>query len=89
MSGSEHNPHLRDRHLVRFLLGVLRGKPEVVGHFLEHCPDFVAAGSLGELAENMNAVTGDEAIDPQVLAPRSAATTRTYRAARASSTTTS
>jgi hypothetical protein len=68
VSGSEHNPHLRDRHLVRFLLGVLRGKPEVLDHFLEHSPDFVAANSLGELAGKMNAVSGEEAIDPQVLA---------------------
>jgi hypothetical protein len=68
ISGSEHNPHLRERQRVRFLLGVLRGKPKMLGHFLEHCPDFVAAESLEELAGKMNAVSGEEAIDPLVLA---------------------
>ncbi|MHB8492557.1 MAG: FAD-dependent oxidoreductase, partial [Solirubrobacteraceae bacterium] len=68
ISGSEHNSDLRDRHLVRFLLSVLRGKPELLNHFLEHSPDFVAADSLGELAGKMNEVTGEDAIEPQVLA---------------------
>jgi hypothetical protein len=53
---------------VRFLLGVLRGKPEMLRHFLEHSPDFVAGENLEELATKMNAVSGEEAIDPRVLA---------------------
>jgi predicted oxidoreductase len=67
VSGSEHNPHLRDRQLVPFLLGVLRGKPEMLEHFLEHSPDFVSATSLGELAQKMNEVTGEEAISAEIL----------------------
>ena len=51
VSGSQHNPHIRDRHVVRFLLSVLRGKPVLVTHFVERCPDFVVADSLGELAQ--------------------------------------
>jgi hypothetical protein len=67
VSGSEHNPHLRDRHLVRFLLGVLRGKREMLEHFLEHSPDFLSASSLSELAAKMNALSGEEAIQEAVL----------------------
>jgi hypothetical protein len=67
VSGSQHNPHLRERRPVRFLLGILLGKPGLVRHFLEGSPDFVAAGSLPELAAKMNAVTGETAIDPAVL----------------------
>jgi uncharacterized protein len=67
VSGSQHNPHLRERRPVRFLLSVLLGKPRVVSHFLEGSPDFVAADSLAELAQKMNAVTGDDAIDPELL----------------------
>jgi uncharacterized protein len=71
VSGSQHNPHLRERRLVPFLLGVLLGKPGLVNHFLEGSPDFVAAASLGELAAKMNDVTaeltGKRAIDPAVL----------------------
>jgi uncharacterized protein len=67
VSGSQHNPHLRERRLVRFLLGVLLGKPTLVRHFLEGSPDFVAAGSLAELAQRMNVVTGEQAIEAEAL----------------------
>jgi hypothetical protein len=68
VSGSQHNPHLRERRPLRFVLGVLLGKPRLVRHFLKGSPDFVAADSLAELAGEMNAVTGEDAIDPDVLA---------------------
>jgi uncharacterized protein len=67
VSGSQHNPHLRERRLVPFLLGVLLGKPRLVRHFIEGSPDFVAASSLAELAGKMNEVTGESAIRPEVL----------------------
>jgi uncharacterized protein len=67
VSGSQHNPHLRERRRVRFLLGVLLGKPNLVKHFLQGSPDFVAAPTLAELASKMNEVTGEEAIDPDRL----------------------
>ncbi|HWX45618.1 MAG TPA: FAD-binding protein, partial [Solirubrobacteraceae bacterium] len=68
VSGSQHNPHLRERRRVRFLLGVLLGKPRMVSHFLEGSPDFVSARTLPELARRMNEVTDEQAIDPEVLA---------------------
>lgn len=71
VSGSQHNPHLRERRLVPFLLSVLLGKPGLVRHFLEGSPDFVSAATLSELAAKMNDVsaelTGERAIDPVVL----------------------
>jgi predicted oxidoreductase len=67
VSGSQHNPHLRERRIVPFLLSVLLGKPGLVEHFLEGSPDFVSASSLGELATKMNEVTGEGAIDAKVL----------------------
>ena len=60
MSGSQHNPHLREKRIVPFLLSVLLGKPGLVRHFLEGSPDFVAAATLEELAVKMNEVTGEE-----------------------------
>ncbi len=68
VSGSQHNPHLRERRWVRFALGVLLGKPRMLSHLLEGSPDFVAAHSLPELAGKMNDVTGEPAIAPEVLA---------------------
>jgi uncharacterized protein len=67
VSGSQHNPHLRERRLLPFLLSVVLGKPGLVQHFLDGSPDFVSATSLGELAVKMNEVTGDNAIDAAVL----------------------
>ena len=68
VSGSQHNPHLRERRWVRFALGVALGKPRVLAHLLEGSPDFVSADTLPELAQRMNEVTGEPAIDPDVLA---------------------
>ncbi len=63
VSGSQHNPNLRERRPLRFLLGILLGKPKLVRHFLEGSPDFVSAPTLTELAAKMNEVTGEGAID--------------------------
>jgi predicted oxidoreductase len=63
VSGSEHNPQIREKRPVRFLLSVVLGKPTLVRYFVEQCPDFVAARSLPELAERMHAVTNDGALD--------------------------
>jgi predicted oxidoreductase len=63
VSGSEHNPQIRNKRLIRFLLSVLLGKPTLVRYFTEHCPDFVTAHSLTELGSRMAEVTGDGALD--------------------------
>jgi predicted oxidoreductase len=63
VSGSEHNPQIREKHLIRFLLSVLLGKPTLVRYFVEHCPDFVTAESLDELGPRMQAVMDDQALD--------------------------
>ncbi|HEX8068000.1 MAG TPA: FAD-binding dehydrogenase [Thermoleophilaceae bacterium] len=67
VSGSQHNPSIREKRLVRFLLGILLGKPTLVRHFVDRCPDFVSAGSLPELAVRMAAVTGDGALDAGLM----------------------
>ncbi len=67
VSGSEHNPAIREKRLARFLLGVLFGKPALVKYFLDKCPDFVSARSLPELAERMEEVTGDGALDAELM----------------------
>src|SRR4051812_45157406 len=67
VSGGQHNPAIRERRLVRFVLSVLLGKPTLVKYFAERCPDFVTAASLPELARAMADVTGDGALDPDQL----------------------
>jgi hypothetical protein len=46
---------------------VLLGKPTLVRHFIEHCPDFVTAGSLAELGERMQELSGDGALDSELM----------------------
>ncbi|HEY0631496.1 MAG TPA: FAD-binding protein, partial [Thermoleophilaceae bacterium] len=67
VSGSQHNPSIREKRLVRFLLSILLGKPTLVKHFVDNCPDFVTADSLPELASKMAGVTGDGALDAAVM----------------------
>jgi uncharacterized protein len=67
VSGSEHNPQIREKHVIRFLLSVLLGKPTLVKHFVEHCPDFVTAASLDELGVRMRAVMDDQALDVEQM----------------------
>ncbi|GAC1519152.1 MAG: FAD-binding dehydrogenase [Thermoleophilaceae bacterium] len=67
VSGSQHNPQIREKRLGRFLASVVLGKPTLVRHFIDRCPDVVSAGSIRELAERMNEVTGDEAVDAALL----------------------
>jgi predicted oxidoreductase len=67
VSGSQHNPHIRERRLVRFLLSVLLGKPRLLQHFVRGSPDFVVADSLPELARKMNEVTEEDAVDLALL----------------------
>jgi predicted oxidoreductase len=68
VSGGEHNPLIREKRLVRFLLSVITGKPNLVRYFAERCPDFVTADSLPELAERMKGVAGDGALDGELVA---------------------
>jgi predicted oxidoreductase len=67
VSGSQHNPSIRERRPVRFLLSILFGKPTLVRHFVERCPDFVSASSLTELTSKMQALANDGALDPQLV----------------------
>jgi len=67
VSGSEFNEGIRDRKLVSFLKTVLLGNRSLVAELCEICPDFVTAGSLEELADRMNALTGTTDVDASVL----------------------
>ncbi|MDQ3936890.1 MAG: FAD-dependent oxidoreductase, partial [Actinomycetota bacterium] len=67
VSGSQHNPSIREKRFVRFVLGILLGKPTLVNHFVDKCPDFVTGRTLPELATRMSAVTGDGALDAGLM----------------------
>ena len=67
VSGSEHNPLIREKRLVRFLMSVLYGKPNLVDYFVRNCPDFVTADSLPELGRRMNELNGNDDLDVELM----------------------
>jgi predicted oxidoreductase len=67
VSGSEFNHAIRDKRLVKFLTTLLRGNPTLVREFTENCDDFVTAGSVPELVEKMNHLTGEYDVDLRLL----------------------
>jgi len=67
ISGSEHNPAVRDKKLPAFLKGILFGNKALVREMIDTCEDFVIANSVEELAERMDALTGESDVDVQLL----------------------
>ena len=63
ISGSEHNPAVRDKKLLQFIRTVLFGNKKLVEEMLQTCPDFIVAHSLEELTERMNALTGTNDVE--------------------------
>lgn len=67
VSGAEFNPAVREKKLLSFLLRLLQGNGEQVQEFIDHCPDFVTANSIAELAGKMNGLTGSNDVDARLL----------------------
>lgn len=57
ISGAEHNPHIRDKHFLRFLKELLLGNHRLVRQMQQESPHFIVADTLDELATRMNALT--------------------------------
>jgi predicted oxidoreductase len=62
-SGSHVNPHMRDRRLVRAVAEILLGNHRLYEDLTRRCPDVVTAATLPELAQKMQQVAPDRAID--------------------------
>lgn len=67
VSGAEHNPAFRNKSYVQVAQTLLMGNTALVEDLLENCPDFVTADSLEQLAERMNALTGDDDVDADTM----------------------
>ncbi len=65
LSGAEHNEEIRDRKLLRLLKNNLMGNDSLVRRMVNECPDFLAAGSVPELARKMNELAGTEDVDAE------------------------
>ena len=67
ISGAEHNPRIRDRQFIRFLVETLFGNHRLVRQMQRECEDFLVDESLAGLAEKMNALTASHDIAPARL----------------------
>lgn len=60
ISGSEHNPAIRDKRLLKFILSVLQGNKPLVDKIIAECEDVVVADTLPELVKKMNDLCGND-----------------------------
>ena len=67
LSGSEQNPDLTGKNVRQVLSRIKPGAPGPVQAFLDHGEDFLQAGSVPELARQMNELAGEELIDAAAL----------------------
>ncbi|UVO16832.1 FAD-dependent oxidoreductase [Stutzerimonas stutzeri] len=67
ISGTDSNPHFRDRKLLPLLWQLATGNRELVRWMVERCPDVLAADTLPQLAEKMAALAADGRLDPDLL----------------------
>ncbi|NNK33872.1 MAG: FAD-binding protein [Xanthomonadales bacterium] len=64
ISGAEHNPRIVKHQMIRFLGDLLFGNRRLVRQMLGESTEFLAADSLDGLVTEMNALTGEDRIDP-------------------------
>jgi len=62
ISGSEHNPHIRDGRLFAFLRETVFGNHRLVRQMQAESDHFIVADTLAELVERMNALNGVELV---------------------------
>ena len=67
LSGSEQNPDLTGKDMKLLAKRVLPGATGPVQKFIDHGVDFVQADTAAELAVKMNALIGEDLIDPHGL----------------------
>ena len=67
ISGSEHNPRIRDHQLLRFLFETLFGNHRLLRQMQRESADFLVDDTLAGLAAKMNALTASHDIDPARL----------------------
>lgn len=67
VSGSEFNPSFREKSRLAVARDILLGNHWLYDTMTANCPDFVLAHSVGELADKMNALNGDNAVDGALL----------------------
>lgn len=63
ISGSDSNPHFRDKKLLKVIWQALRGNAQQTQWLIDHCPDVASGNSLDELAIQMQRIAPEIALD--------------------------
>lgn len=66
-SGSDWNPALRERRILRFALDMLVGNTWLVNDLTTNCPDIVVADTVQDLVQKMKALQPKAQLEPQAL----------------------
>ncbi|MEM6377129.1 MAG: FAD-binding protein, partial [Bacteroidota bacterium] len=68
ISGSESNPLMRDKKFFQFVFQTLfTGNKKLVNEVIDKCEDVIVAYSIEELADKMNALTGENDVQLDAL----------------------
>ncbi len=67
ISGAEFNPIIREKQQLRLLWSLAFGNPDLVRELIDRCEDVVVADTIPALAAEMNRLTGEDDVDPDVL----------------------
>ncbi|WP_284246046.1 FAD-dependent oxidoreductase [Thalassotalea insulae] len=67
VSGSAHNPSIRDKKLWQFIAEILFGNKRLVRQLLEESEDVICADSIDGLVQQMNQLTGDNFVNSDEL----------------------
>lgn len=67
VSGSEYNDGIKNKKILQFLSSLLLGNKKFIKELEAHSPDYITANSIDELADKMNALTGNDLVDKEKL----------------------
>ncbi|MEL6132557.1 MAG: FAD-binding dehydrogenase [Bacteroidota bacterium] len=67
VSGSLYNEAMANQNTLGFIRNILFGNKSLVQTMLDRCRDFVTGGSVEELVQNMNALTGTSQVSVEQL----------------------
>ncbi|WP_194757191.1 FAD-binding dehydrogenase [Aliidiomarina indica] len=67
ISGTDENPHFRDKKMLKVIWQTLRGNHKLVHWLTTHCPDVVMADTLDQLIEKMQKLEPNFTIDAKQM----------------------
>ncbi len=67
ISGSEHNPAIKNKKYLKFIANVIFGNKKLVNSMIDKCEDIVTANTIESLVDKMNAMDNPVMVDLKKL----------------------